>query len=321
MEAVAYGEGGFVAVGGSGGIEGLGGALAWYSADGQQWDLTMDRSAERDGSSLLDVIAFDGGFVAVGNDPNGPVVWQSTDGRSWSPVVDPSVPAGPLHDLVAVIARDSGLFAVGFSAEGDAQVATAWTSVDGVTWTRLAADPLAGARPVGIAIKDDGAGVIVGQRGEGVGDPLAWRLDGDVIGDPIALAEISDEVIVGSVLTTPDGFTIVGDAWDAAAAAYRLVTWTSEDGTTWHLEETGVIGVANGAAYIEGRGLVLAGLTYRLDSSEVAVWERPAPRQWVTRLIEDSNGGGTAVTTGTDGRLIVTGSEDPDGSATVWLEP
>jgi hypothetical protein len=66
---------------------------------------------------------------------------------------------------------------------------------------------------------------------------------------------------------------------------------------------------------------VIAGLTYRLESSEVAVWVRLEPGQWNTRLIEDSNGGGTAVTTDGNGQLIVLGTDDPDGTATVWLEP
>ncbi len=322
MEAVARGEGGFVAVGGSGSIEGLGGALAWYSSDGQQWDLTLDRIAMRDGSRLFDVTAFDGRFVAVGQNPSGSAVWVSTDGRSWSPVADPSVPTGPVHDLVAVAVRDAGLFAIGSSTDGDAQVATAWTSPDGVVWTRLAvSDTFAEARPVGISTKDDGAGVILGRRTAGANDLLAWPLDGQTIGEPVELQKTSVEVVVGSIVATPGGFTIVGDAWDSAAAAYRLVTWTSDDATTWDLEESGIVGLASGAAYVEGRGIVVVGQTYRLESSEVGVWERPEPGRWISRLIEDSNGGGTGVTTDASGRLIVVGSDDPDGAATVWLEP
>ena len=322
MEAVARGESGFVAVGGSGSIEGLGGALAWFSSDGRQWDLTLDRSGVRDGSRLWDVTAIDRRFVAVGQSPTGPAVWLSADGRSWSPATDPSVPTGPADDLLAVAVRDAGLFAIGLSTEGDTQVATAWISTDALVWTRLVVpDTFAEAWPVGIAMKEDGTGVIVGRSTGGVDEPLAWPLDGLVIGDPVGLQQTSEEVFVGSIVATPDGFTIIGNAWDSAAAAYRLVTWTSEGATTWDLEEAGVIGLASGAAYVEGRGILVAGQTYRLESSEVGVWERQEPGRWMTRLIEDSNGGGTGVTTGADGRLIVVGSDDPDGAATVWLEP
>lgn len=323
MLAIARGPNGFVAVGGGGSIEGLGGALAWYSTGGDRWELTLDRHAERDGSGLRDVVATADGFVAVGDNPTGPAVWRSTDGRSWSAVDDASVPAGPTHDaLIALAAHDGGLLAIGFATEDDEQVATAWSSVDGIAWTRLAVpSSYAAARPSGITVNEDGRGIIAGMSGSGSGDPVAWPVVGGRIGDPIVLARDEEETQVGPAVTTPDGFVILGGRWDPAEAAYRLLAWTSEDGVAWEIEETEAIGLAAGAAYVDGLGLVLVGQTYRLETSEVAMWQRSESGGWTTRLIEDSNGSGAGLATDPSGRLIVIGSDDPDGAATVWLEP
>ena len=321
MEAVAGGTDGFVAVGGGGSTEGLGGALAWYSTDGQRWELTLDRHAERDGSALRDVVAAADGFVAVGDNPGGPAVWRSTDGRSWAAVDDPSVPAGHTHGLIKIAAHAGGLLAIGYASEDDAQVATAWSSVDGNTWTRLGVpDSYATARLGAIAVREDGHGVIVGSLGPGLGDPVAWPLAGDRIGDPVVLPR-EEETQIGPAVATADGFVILGGRWDAAEAAYQLLAWTSEDGSTWEVEAAGAIGLAAGAAQVEGLGLVIVGQTYRLETSEVALWQRSQGGEWTTRLIEDSNGSGAGLATDPSGRLFVVGTDDPDGAATVWLEP
>lgn len=322
MLAVARGAQGFVAVGGGGSPEGLGGALAWYSTDGVRWELTHDRHAERSGSGLQDVVATADGFVAVGGDPTGPAVWSSRDGRSWSAVDDASVPAGPTHDaLIGLAAHDGGLLAIGFASEDDAQVATAWSSIDGNGWTRLVVPTsYATARPVAIAVREDGRGVIAGLGGN-VGDPVAWPVVGGRIGDPVMLPRGEEETQVGPAVSTPSGFVILGGRWDPVDAAYRLLAWTSDDGATWEMEETRAIGVATGAAHVDGLGLVVVGQTYRLETSEVAMWQRSERGEWTTRLIEGSNGSGAGLATDSNGRLVVIGSDDPDGSATVWLEP
>lgn len=322
MVAVARGSDGLVAVGGGGSVEGLGGALAWYSTDSQRWELTLDRHAERNGSGLWDVVATADGFVAVGGDPSGPAVWRSPDGRAWAAVDGPSAPAGPTHSLAGIAAHAGGLLAIGYASEDDAQVGTAWSSVDGTTWTRLAVpDSYATARPGTIAMREDGQGIIVGSLGPDRGDPVAWPVTGDRIGDPVALPRDEEETHVGPAVATTEGFVVLGGRWDAAEAAYQLLAWTSADGAAWQIEEAGAIGLAGGAALVEGVGLVVVGQTYRLETSEVAMWQRSPDGRWTTRLIEASNGGGAGVLADPGGRLVIIGSDDPDGAATVWLEP
>lgn len=320
MAAAARGTDGFVAVGGGGSTEGLGGALAWYSTDGQRWELTLDLHAERDGSALRDIVAAADGFVAVGDNPGGPAVWRSTDGRAWATVDDPRVPAGPTHTLIEIAAHAGGLLAIGYASEDDAQVATAWSSVDGNTWTRLGVpDSYATARPGALAVRQDGSGVIVGSLGPDQGDPVAWPITGDGIGEPVALSRGEEETHVGAAVATTDGFVVLGGRWDVAEAAYQLLAWTSADGSAWQIEEAGAIGLAGGAAHVDGVGLVVVGQTYRPETSEVAMWQRSPDGRWTTRLIEDSNGGGAGVVADPGGRLVIVGSDD--GAATVWLQP
>ena len=95
------------------------------------------------------------GLVAVGSDgldhmPTSQgkegadaAVWTSVDGLSWSRVPDdPSVFGGLGNQIMkSVIAGGPGLVAVGSDRPGSwSSVAAAWTSVDGVSWSRVPHD-------------------------------------------------------------------------------------------------------------------------------------------------------------------------------------
>ncbi len=321
MRAVASGVDGFVGVGGGGSTEGLGGMLAWYSRDGDQWTLVVDRHADRNGGSFSDVVTADGGYVAVGNNPDGSAVWLSADGQSWRPASGPS-PGG--HDDAILAAGSSGeaIVAVGFTSENDEQVAAVWRSVDGDSWTRLEApDSFARAWPTDVAVGPDGSAIVVGMSEPGSGAPLSWRVDDTSVGDAIALPTSAGDVLAASVVVMPREIAAVGYAWGDDVQAYRLVLWTSTDGRSWLEHHSTTVGLPGDAFYVEGRGLVVSGATYHLDWSEVAVWELDGADRWRETLIEDSAGIGDGVVEDRAGRLIVVGASDPDGAATVWLEP
>lgn len=85
------------------------------------------------------------GLVAVGSDGSGDdfdaAVWTSVDGVTWSRVPpDESVfgRAG-IQMMVSVTAGGPGLVAVGSDGSGDEDAAV-WTSVDGLTWSRVPDD-------------------------------------------------------------------------------------------------------------------------------------------------------------------------------------
>ena len=167
MSAVVAGGPGFVAVGG--GSEGN--APVWTSIDGLSWSpVAHDEAVFRGGMS--DVTVGGPGLVAVGDDSTctdhevagredpdtvcvdgNAVVWTSVDGLTWSRVPhDEAVFGGDgPQSMSAVTVGGPGLVAVGRSDkrfegqpnvdgtpnEGDAVV---WTSVDGLTWSRVPHD-------------------------------------------------------------------------------------------------------------------------------------------------------------------------------------
>jgi len=322
MHAVASGRDGLVAVGGGGSIEGFGGALAWHSVDGQSWALTVDRHAERDGSQMSDVVATASGFVAVGDNPVGVPVWLSADGRSWREADAASAPRAPDHALTAIAVAGDELLAIGFASEDDQQIATLWTSVNGAAWTRLGVPgTFAGAWPRDIAATEDGTAVIVGMTEPGSGDPMAWVVRGGTVEEPVRLPSDDPEAVVGVVVATPTGYTALGSGWEPGRANHLPLAWRSADGRAWEPVEPDAIGFILGAAFIADRGVVAVGQTAGLESSDVVAWDLADEGAWRTILLEHSNGAGFGVVERPAGGLVIVGSDDPDGSAVVWLEP
>ncbi|MFV1962685.1 MAG: WD40/YVTN/BNR-like repeat-containing protein [Acidimicrobiia bacterium] len=140
MTSVTVGGPGLVAVGGLDP-----GAAVWTSVDGITWT-RVPHDETVFGSGVMNSVTAGGpGLVAVGEDNGNAAVWTSVDGVIWSRVPDdesvfgdPSVLFGGPGELSmsSVTAGGPGLVAVG-SDNFDAVV---WTSVDGVTWSRVPDD-------------------------------------------------------------------------------------------------------------------------------------------------------------------------------------
>ena len=154
MVDVTAGGPGFVAVGDvyRGGRLGYG--AVWTSVDGVNWTLAEDRI---EGANISGVTVGGPGLVAVGaameTPPVSPdlasimmaAVWTSADGTTWSRVPSqPEVLGGPGNqEMYAVHPGGPGLVAIGHADDGSA--AAAWTSADGITWSRIAPDSVLGA--------------------------------------------------------------------------------------------------------------------------------------------------------------------------------
>ncbi len=164
--AVAVGGPGLVAVGSDGDD-----AAVWTSADGQIWSRVPDDEAVFGGAGfqgMRDVVVGGPGFVAVGRDSSivGPdtyavaAVWTSPDGISWSRVThDDAVfgrapgEANDIFRMTAVTTGGPGLVAIGERGGesdrvvvsggwiADRAVGAVWTSIDGITWSRVPHDP------------------------------------------------------------------------------------------------------------------------------------------------------------------------------------
>jgi hypothetical protein len=177
MLSVTAGGPGLVAVGfdgPEGGEVGYGATYSavWTSLDGTEWSrVTHDELVFGVGHSAMSSVAAGGpGLVAVGYDETLRPIWTSIDGITWSRVADDESIINSTHigELLSVIVTSSGLVAVG---EADTMGGTlGFTSVDGVTWSRIPANDAVpgGAEYQVISMAAGGPGLVA------VGEGAVW---------------------------------------------------------------------------------------------------------------------------------------------------
>ncbi|MEV4471611.1 hypothetical protein [Nonomuraea sp. NPDC049504] len=146
-DVVAVGDG-FVAVGGKGTGD-REDAVVWHSEDGLNWRAREPAAPPGATSAgLRRIVVHQGRLVAIGTAPadgarRAFAAVSDDDGESWQTTWLPAERAAGVYDLAAA---DEGLVAVGWhgtQGEGDS---AAWTSQDGLAWSRmeLTKDRLAG---------------------------------------------------------------------------------------------------------------------------------------------------------------------------------
>jgi hypothetical protein len=184
------------------------------------------------------------GLVAVGRDSVAvgsetyrvAAVWTSPDGFTWSRVAHDDAVFGratglpdDIFKMTAVTAGGPGLVAVGERGGASDQVehsgrstggwmgtrpvGAVWTSVDGVTWSRVPHDPN-----------------VFGE----------WEEDQGPVSEPMhgLSAQMKD------VTTGGPGLVVVGDVYRGGWGTGRGAAWTSPDGFTWALATEDIEAVA-----------------------------------------------------------------------------
>ena len=234
--SMAVGPGGdVVAVGRSGSSP-----IAWTSPDGRAWRthavpvIGTDGVAER----MTTVIATPDGYLAGGS--VGPELadrharfWRSADGVDWRPVPDDR-DAFADAEVRAIARLGTGYVAVG--TVGNVQDITgsvAWTSPDGVAWTRIDDDALGRGRAVALAEAPFGGLVAVGSD-VGEDEAFAW-LSPDGRSWTLAPSEASRQY-PGKIRMTD--ITVVGDDLIGVGNYVGLqrgtaISWVSRDGLRW----------------------------------------------------------------------------------------
>jgi hypothetical protein len=245
MYGVVVGGPGLVAVGSESYSVGMeANATVWTSVDGLTWARVPHNEAVLGGpdNQVMQAVAAGGpGLVAVGYDEAGgdrdAAVWTSVDGLTWTRVPhDEGVFGGSgAQWLSGVAARGPGFVAVGYDASD--RGGAVWTSVDGLSWTRVSHDAAVsrGLQLEGVAVAGRGL-VAVGSDSSG-GDPdaavitsadgLVWSRvphDEAVFGGP-GWQEMYGVAAAGLGVVAV-GHDRSGDDWDA-------VVWASADGLTW----------------------------------------------------------------------------------------
>ena len=243
FEVVAGGPG-LVAVGQDGTMDDYAGAV-WTSLDGLTWSrVPRNATAFGSGSSMSSVVVWGEGLVAVGTDRpadgHAAAVWTSPDGLVWSRVPhDEAVFGGPGDQWMrSVVVGGPGLVAVGVDASGggvgewDAAV---WTSVDGLTWSRVPHDEAVFGGPdtqAMTAVASGGPGLVaVGREGEHSlyvaavwvsSDGLVWSR---VRHDEAVFGGENDEHLMYSVVAAGPGWIAVGSS--GLAGGEVAAVWVS----------------------------------------------------------------------------------------------
>jgi hypothetical protein len=289
------------------------------------------------------------GLVAVGQDwsrayGSRAAVWTSVDGVKWSRVVHDEAVFGDAS-VFSVIEGGPGLVAVGSTEPGDNRSmpfnvdAVVWTSVDGLTWSRVPHDEtvfggsddqhmwsVTAGGPGLVAVGTDGSDAAVWTSVDG----FTWSRvphDETVFGG-------GAEQSMFSVTVGGPGLVAVG--WDGSDEDFDAAVWTSVDGITWFRvphDETVFGGDSTQtmeAVTVGGPGLVAVGRdgpgsdsSPPAPSSHAAVWTSIDGITW-SRVPHDEAvfGGGAgysmgSVTVGGPG-LVAIGQNDR-GHVMVWF--
>lgn len=330
-------------------------AIVWRSRDGMVWDRIPHDEVVfgGDGDQMMGGVAvIDGGVIVVGSDTSGgdqdAAVWTSPDGLSWSRVQpDESVFGGDGDQAMwAVTAGGPGVIAVGLDGSGGDSDAAAWTSPDGVEWSRVAHDEVVFGGTGDQWAVDVVAGVLgviaVGSdRTAGYGDAAVWRSDDGsswvrVPNQDEVFGAFGDEAMWGVALGGP-GVVAVGWAW-YSMEQYRAAVWTSPDGVTWTQVPDGPMlrGSVPKAAFMHAvassdAGFVAVGNESSLGlESDPAVWTSPDGVIWTRfadpggKLADPGAQGMAAVVIGPDGMVAVGWQGVPgyvETDARVWMVP
>jgi hypothetical protein len=309
MNSVTAGGPGLVAVG----------SAVWTSVDGLTWSRVPDDEAIFAAASIYGVTAGGPGLVAVGDAGGDAAVWTSVDGVKWVRVAhDEAVFGGTgVQEMKAVTAGGPGLVAVGWDGPREEHSvnsadAAVWTSVDGVTWVRVAHDEEIfggdrGREMRSVAVGGPGL-VAVGREHFPAADHNAEVAAVWTSFDGVTWARVAhdDEVFGGtgvqemnSVVAAGPGLVAVGldeRLDDSREGLTTAAVWTSVDGIAWERvpydEQVEFKGFAGDKAMISvtatDAGLVAVGFDgggYG-SRSDATVWTSVDGVSW-TRLAND----------------------------------
>ncbi|MGI9666214.1 MAG: hypothetical protein ACR2N2_03815 [Acidimicrobiia bacterium] len=337
LSSVTAGGPGLVAVGST-----ESGAVVWTSVDGITWSrVPHDEEVFGDVAWISGVTVGGPGLIAVGSTGSAAVVWTSVDGITWSRVPHDEEVFGR-GSMSGVVAGGPGIVAVGSVNSGDdpdprtGADAAVWTSIDGITWSRVPHDDaiFGGAdNQEMLDVTVGGPGLVaVGREGQNVWDYALWQVaavwtsvDGiawsRVPHDDAAFGNEDDrsEEWVGQAMlgVTAGGPGLVAVGGETLGPEpFVSAVWTSVDGITWSRVEHDPKVFARGMFWpmldvtAAGPGLVAVGdgvwtsvdgRTWSLSSEiEATIWSVTVGGPGLVAVGETAPGNG-AVWTSTDG--------------------
>lgn len=206
---------------------------------------TLSWSEEEFGGAVDGVVAFDGGYVAVGTIDRVPTAWTSADGEAWQPHAvpydppegdEPGMPGPWMGNLTE---HDGWLYAIGgYQGGGDAIWPLGWRSQDGRTWEQIVSqNPFYTEGYLVSGLVSGAPGLLALTRGypESSGGVWLWTPEE-------SWAEVTDALPTTSAgaefydAAWADGrFVVVGQGSDGGAS--DASAWSSTDGRTWQMND------------------------------------------------------------------------------------
>lgn len=230
-------------------------AVAVNDTGGAFLDSTDGRTWHAHATGAIDglpsrIAAGPGRLVVIGTVGGKPASWSSTDGSHWtwhSSNFPATLSGGDVLSVTDVVATSTGWLAVGREnpacnvACGTNPVrAMAWTSIDGLAWTRVSGQSAFEGGGIEAVAATGNAFIAVGlARGHAAIwrslDGTAWsRITDDPMFGPPSGAGTQAIVVANGVAAGHGSVVAVGMAFDAGAGgAPIVVAWRSDDGLAW----------------------------------------------------------------------------------------
>ena len=253
------------------------------AAGGSSGWTEVSSAAALTGVSLLDIAAYGGGFVAVGNAPDvGGAhfggAFTSIDGSIWT-----ASATAPFKDTTTnVVGKVSnGLLALGSACSVECFSFKAWVSPDGAAWTGPTAPPGDESRPTGFAQH----GLVIVAISSELADPAKNLYKGYVYlsNDGRAWAATPqagtfENTALAAIAAGDAGFVVVGAA-TTQTGTRDGAAWTSNDGREWaRATDDGSFKGATLASVVHGASGFLAIGSIGADG---AAWTSTDGTSWV----------------------------------------
>jgi hypothetical protein len=258
---------------------------------------------------------------------SGTPVADPTSSLAWSRVLHDEEVFGGVGDQVmnSVTAGGPGLVAVGNDGSFLNPDAAVWTSVDGITWSRVPHDEAVfGGGNRGVngrwmwSVTAGGPGVVaVGTAGDSLA--VVWTSPDGITWSrvPHDAAVFGGESIQVMLSVTAGGPGLVAVGSTGSLRDEDAAVWTSPDGITWSrvpYDEAVFGGATMRSVTAGGPGLVAVGSAELGDDSRAAVWTSPDGITWSRVPHDEAVFGGaggqwmSSVTAGGPGLVAVGGS-------------
>ncbi|GAA3028136.1 hypothetical protein GCM10017559_63070 [Streptosporangium longisporum] len=287
---VAYGERGWLAVGGTMTDASSTEPLLVTSSDGESWRRVpllgpLAPAADHDFLAPHAVAVGASGYVMAGEDRGPaatvPVLWFTPDLKRYTRAA--KLPAGGtgvrLHD---VSATSSGYVAVGGTGTAERETGVVWVSADGVTWSARKPVLPPGATSAGLRhVVLFGGYVVVGgtaRTEDGVRAFGAVSTDNGMNWE-FSWLPADRASAVHDLAATPEGVIAVG--WQGVPGSGDSVAWISEDGLTWKRHTPGRGGPDGldgdgaqwlGAVAVSGEQVLALGRSTTYSADHLILW-------------------------------------------------